>query len=605
MQILKNIFRYGSVGSALDGFRDSEIAEQSAHTIKDFYISEMGTLRVAKKYTPQDLTVNVIKFKDTKYSFFIGITSTEIITFNKQTRVIVQRIAHGLTIPDHTFNLNIFNDFLFIQGSNGVKVFGINKDGNIGTTNFFETIKLPFQNKQTVKIDYYKVFEITLVDKKELRPELMTSFDDNLELEVKDGHVYIKNLGIKIDRIYKQYKAALSKDDVTGIAVGQTYLVFRNYKVEDEGATYYFGNTKVTFTGSTSDSKYGSEYFTGASPNGANGNIVYGVLEDFLPKIRDIAEFQSRLVVASDEKVYFSKTLDYNNFVPGLNSEDGFFIKPSPIDGNQPNVLKITTGTGLYLTCEKGIVVIGYGSHLTPATSMSSVRIAGNSPATKVNALVEDDFYYIDAMGQLRCILLNVDGGVIQFTNNIAEKYSFSRGKIKNLSFGVVNEDNVLIATMIGNSEVKIYNRVEDNLFRNFSITFDTTYPVWGYNENMIAGDKFYTLTQNNVPKASLVLNMPQVVLKGKGAYLNDFELAYDRMVLNILNEDKAIKGVTILTRDLPPKPIQNLSIVEGNYNIYDLMSSVSIINPEIEIFTNETDKVIELRGVNLLIGGG
>lgn len=606
MQLLKNIFRYGATGTALDGFRDSEIADQSTHTLNNFYISEMGTLRVAKKYAPTPLNCDLLKFKDTKYSFFIGLTSTELITFRKTDKVIVSRLAHGLAISDHTVNFNIFNDFLFLQGNNGVKVFAINSGGALGTTNFFDTIKLPFQNKQSVKVDYYKVFEIDLNSTKELRPELMATYDDNLDLEVRsDGNVYLKNLNVKIDRLYKQFKASITKDDITGIAVGQTYIVFRNYKVEEEGAYYYFGNTKVAFTGETKDSKYGSEYFTGATANGANGLLVYGILENFLGKVKDIVEFQSRLVVASDEKIYFSKSLDYNNFVPGTNTEDAFFIKPSPIDGNQPNIYKLTAGTGLYVTCEKGVVVIGYGSHLTPASSMSSVRIAGNSPTTKISTLVEDDFYYIDAVGQLRCILLNVESGVVQFTNNIAEKYTFKRGNIKSLSFGVVNEDNVLIATMSDSNHIKIYNKIEGTLFRSYTIEVDTSKPIWGYNENLIAGDKFLALTNINVAKASMVLNMPNVVMKGRGAFLNDYELKYDRIVMNILNENNAILGVTIKSRELQDKPLQNVSIVGGNYSIYNLMSTISVIHPEIEIYTNETSDVIELRGINLMLGGG
>ncbi|MGL5712192.1 MAG: hypothetical protein ACRCX7_07130 [Cetobacterium sp.] len=618
MQLLKNIFRYGAVGTALDGFRDSEIADQSTHTLNNFYISEMGTLRVAKKYNPVNLGVTLVKFRDTKYHFFVGLTSTELITFRKSDKAVLSRVGHGLAIPDHTVNFNIFNNFIFVQGSNGVKVFAFNNSGALGTTNFFDTIKLPFQNKLSVKIDYYKVFRIPVLNPEyssskpeipmyidELRPELMATYDDNLELSVSGGRVVLKNLNINVDRVYRQFKAALTKDDLTGVAEGMTILVFRNYKIADGSAYYHFGNTKISFTGETSDGKYGGTYFTGATPDTAGGLLVYGILENFMGNIRDIAEFQSRLVLASDEKIYFSKTLDYNNFVPGTDSEDAFFIKPSPIDGNQPNIYRLTTGTGLYVTCEKGVVVIGYGSHLTPATSMNSVRIAGNSPMTKISALVEDDFYYIDATGQLRCILLNVESGVVQFTNNIAEKYTFKRGNIKNLSFGVINEDNVLIATMSDANKIKVYNKIEGTLFRNFTLDIDTTYPVWGYNENLISGNNFLGLSHNNVEKANLTLNIPNVVMKGRGVFLNDFELTYDRMVLNILNQNKSVLGITVKSRELPDKPLQNLGITTGDYNIYDLMSTISIIHPEIEINTTQSADTVELRGINLMLGGG
>ncbi|MGL5405359.1 MAG: hypothetical protein ACRDAX_00950, partial [Propionibacteriaceae bacterium] len=351
----------------------------------------------------------------------------------------------------------------------------------------------------------------------ELRPEIMASFDNNLELNVSGGKVYIKNLGVEVKRIYKQFKTSLTKDDLTGIAEGDTFLVFRNYKVAEGDAYYHFGNSKVTFTGETEDAKYGSSYFTGSSTNGASGLLVYGILENFLGDIVDIVEFQSRLVIASSEKVYFSKSLDYNNFVPEVENDGAFFIKPATIDGNQPYITKLSSGTGLYVTCKAGIIVIGYGSHLTPTNSMNSVRIAGNSPTSKISDLVEDDFYYVDATGMLRCILLNVDSGVVQFTNNIAEKYSFKRGNIKNVSKGVVNEANVLIVTPYDAAEIRIYSKIDENLFRKYSIEFDNTYPVWGYNENIVSGTAYYDLTELNMDKAELVLNIPAVNMRGRG----------------------------------------------------------------------------------------
>lgn len=617
MQKTQNIFRYGEVGTALDGFRDSEMSDQSANTLKNFYISEMGTLRVAKRYNPISIAPSeILKFRDTKYNFFVILTGSELISISKTSKSMLARISHELSV-DFTSNLNIFNDFIYVQGSNGRKVFGLNSAGALGTSNFFDTIKLPFQNKVEVKIDYYKVFKIPVLNPEytssngkpmyidELRPEVMASYDNNLELEVNGaGQVVIKNLGIAVKRIYRQFKASLTKDDLSGVVEGDTLLVFRNYKVADGQAYYHFGNSKVTFTGETSDGKYGSTYFTGASPAGAQGLVVYGILENFLGSVVDIVEFQSRLVIASGDKVYFSKTLDYNNFVPEIENDGAFFLKPSPIDGNQPVITKMTTGTGLYITCKAGVVVVGYGSHLTPSNSMNSVRIAGNSPTTKISDLVEDDFYYVDSTGMLRCILLNVESGIVQFTNNIAEKYSFKRGNIKNISKGVINESNVLIATMQDSNEIKIYSKIEDNLFRKFSLEMDNTYPFWGYNENLISGTHFYDLTELNMDKAELVLNMPAISLKGKGAYLNDFELTYSRMVLNVLNENKAIKGITILGMGVPEKPIQNLGTASGNYNIYDMMSTIPIIHPKIEVHTNGTGDTIELRGIDLILGG-
>ena len=603
----QSIFNYGEVGDSLNGFRNSEISSQSAKSLYNFYISEMGTLKVAKQYKKIELLVGaksgeyIINRLNTKYNFFIIITQSRIISINKISKAKISEIdvSSGDYVLDEKCNINIFNDFIFIKDKNrNTYVFAFNKDGNLGTTNFFDTIELPFQQKQDVGFDVYQCFSI---DGK-IRPELMTTVlkDEALTID-ENGQVFLTNSGLKIDRLYEQYKSSITTDQISGATAGLTFIVFKGFQKSEGELSYHLGNTKISFTDRTKDESYGSYYYTKASPK-SNGKLIYGILEDFVKNkkgIIDVVEFQSRLVISTSEKIYFSKILDYNNFIPSLEADAGFFIKPSVIDGNQPNIKKLIVGNGLYIVCEEGVIVAGYGSTIN-GVNMSNIHIASNSKPSHLTTLIEDTFYYVDTNGLLRAIIPNFDGGIVRFANVIVEKYAYKKDDIKYISRGNINEDNVLIVTPITEHKImKIYTTVEAGIFRKFSLGFDNSYPILGFNNDMVNGISYYELTNKNVPLARVVLNVP-FLNNSKGVFLNDFTTTYRRVITNIFtnNKQESIEGVLI-----NKKPIQNLGYeAKGDYNIYDYLGTLPIIDLTLQIKTKETSDVIELRGINGVI---
>ena len=604
----QSMFNYGETGDSLNGFRNSEISMQSAKSILNFYISEMGTLRVAKQYEKHNIIPSlrsseyIIYKLNTKYEFFLIFTQSRIISLNKNTLVKIDEIniSNLNNVLDESSNINIFNNFIFVRDKNKMcYVFGFNDQGNIGTTNFFDTIELPFQQKQDVTIDVYQCF--TVDDK--IRPELMTSFAKDAELTIDgDGNIFLKHSQLKIDRIYEQYKSLIDIDQIAGATNGLVFAVFRNFQISKGNLGYHLGNKKITFEGRTKDDKYGSYYYTKASPKPISdgGKLIYGILEDFLKdktQIVDIIEFQSRLVISTTEKLYFSKILDYNNFVPSLDSESGFFIKPSVIDGNQPNIKKIISGNGLYIVCSDGIIVAGYGTVLN-GVNMSNVKIAGNSQPTSLISLIEDIFYYVDKNGLLRAIIPDFASGIIKFANIIVEKYDYAKNDIKFISKGVINEDNSLILTPKSTRTMKIYNTIQDGLFRKFSIEFDNTYPIFGHNNDIISGVSYYKLTDKNISNAKVIFNMPYID-NIKGIYLNDFSSMYRRLVFNIYSKNKSsIKGITV--NDAPLQKLGDQS--KGDYSIYDALRSIPIFDVTLNIKTTETEDVVEVRGINGIV---
>lgn len=606
-QSYQAIFDKGIVGNSLDGFRNSELSTQSAKDLLNFYISEMGTLRIAKQYEKKQLIPEaksgerIVNRLNTKYGFFIVFTQSRIITFNKTSLSKIKEIniKDGEDVLDELCNVNTFNDFVFVKDVNSdVYVFGFDKEGNIGTTNFFETIKLPFQNKQDVAMDIYKIFEYTSGSAKELRPELLTTFTKEAELSTdSSGKISLKNSELKIDRVYTQYKSTVTKDQITDAAVGLTFAVLKNYQTPTDEAKYYLDNTHFEFTGKTNDDKFGGFYFTGGT-NDISGKLIFGILEDFLKdkkQIMDIVEFQSRLCVATTEKMYFSKILDYNEFVPDLTNDAAFFIKPAIIDNNQPNIFKLVSGNGLYIVCSEGIIVAAYGSTLT-GLNTGNINIASNVPTTKNTALIEDVFYYVDANGILRAIVPNFDSGIIRFANLIVDKYDYTKGNIKYVCKGVINEDNVLLAIPKTESRLRVYSSLPDGLFRHFDIEFDNRYPALGYGDDIISGQSYYKLTDKNMIEAKVVLNMPFIQTEKRGIYLNDFHATYRRFVMNIFAQNKNdIIGVSVNDRPMQSLGTENF----GNFNIYDLLQSISIIDTTIKIKTAQTSNTIEVRGIN------
>ena len=126
-----NFFQYGELGERITGIRESEIYQNSANEILNFIITEVNTLRVAKKYRSIQITTDkIIKVIDTKYNFFIVITYEEIIVFSRDIQRL-SSIKHDLAV-DETTNVNIFDNQIYITD----KFFSFNELGHIGTSNF-------------------------------------------------------------------------------------------------------------------------------------------------------------------------------------------------------------------------------------------------------------------------------------------------------------------------------------------------------------------------------------------------------------------------------------------------------------------------------------
>ena len=595
----RNFFIYGETGERLSGIRESEIYNQSAKELTNFYITQLGNLKIAKKYAKKTIAnEEIMSVIDTKYNFYIVVTSAKIRTIQKGTDKGLYELAHGMTVHTTT-NIKVFEMLIFMtNGNNDTKVFGFQSNGQLGKSNYLDTMEFPLKDKQSTSIDVYKVYDSPITNKPE--PVLLGVFKNPKLKTDASGYVYLKETGLKLERIYRQYRSGLANKDIYGIKAGMVFAVIQNYIVPDNKMKYFISNKEIAFTGETTDSAYSGTYFTKATANiTIGGELYYGQLIDFKSSIVDCVPFQNRLVFATKDTLYFSKTFDYNDFKNGTDSDDGFYIKPTVIDNNQPIILRMVASGGIFVGTDRGVYSIGYGIGMTPANSLQSVRIASDTPSTYEMQTIEDNLYYISDEGILKCIQTEYTSGQLQFVNSIVEKYDI-KNRAKFITKAVIDDNNSLVVTT-AEDRILVYDQLDMNLFRRYSLSFDkTTSKIFGFGKDLICNRSYYALTMNNYDNATIYLNPPSISTKKSGSYLNDYESRYKRIVMVLLNEDReAVDRIEISER-----PINNLGGTIGDkFSAYKMETSIPVLDGfKIDIYTKGNDKLLEVKGIEAFI---
>ena len=113
-----NFFRNGEVGNRLNGIRESEIYEYSANKLTNWYITETGNLKAAKKYLGIGLVNDeILEVIDTRYNFFVVVTTRELVSFDKITKIPISRLVHGLGLNKDS-NISVFENQIFTSVEN-------------------------------------------------------------------------------------------------------------------------------------------------------------------------------------------------------------------------------------------------------------------------------------------------------------------------------------------------------------------------------------------------------------------------------------------------------------------------------------------------------
>ncbi|MGL5964072.1 MAG: hypothetical protein ACRCZ2_06725 [Fusobacteriaceae bacterium] len=588
-----NFFNYGEVGKRLAGIRESEIAKGSAQIIKNLYVTELGNLKVAKKFAVKNNTINnILEVIDTRYEFYVIVCTANLYTVRKTDNVVLYSIACTAT---NGTNIKMFEDRLVICTSTP-QCFEFNKTtGAVGTSNFFSLLTFPVLEKEIVKLEVFKVYEITVGTEKEMRVTSLAKYE-NPKLEVKADGVYLESSNIKLERIYRQARSSIDSSTITGVKAGMVIAVMERFLVpvteDSKIKKYILGNSVVDFTGETNDPLYGGSYFTGISVQ-TKGQLTWGELKNVSNNFIDAGVYGPRFYIIKDDIIFFSKIDNFFDFRNDIKDDSPFYFKPGPINNQRPKYLTTKTGNALYLTTNKGVYVINYDKVLTP--SSYRVFVASEIPSKFDCELIGDNFYFVSEDNVLKCIQpVPNQLGYESYKTFIVEK--FSLGNYPAYLTKIIIDGVTKLVNQPGGNIIEIYDVIDINIFRKTSLELDYTSKLFGYNQNFVHNLKFLEKTNINYERSYLYLNTPYTKTTNGGTYANDYNTIIDKVDVKILNEaNEALKGMFIAET-----PCSNLSKDEDDFSLYRVKTSKKILNGyKIELVSKENDKILEILGID------
>lgn len=626
-----NMFVYGEVGERLSGIRESEIYQQSAQKIENLIINEIGNLKIAKKLEATNFQHNLIQVIDTKYNFYVGVTKdNKVATYSKINGSLGNLLyTHNIEVKDIRI-IKMCDDRLFVIGDK-TEVFEFSKDkGEIGKSNYLSLIKYPIKDRETVKLDIYRIYKVG----SDFRVGFIGTVENPM-VEGTESGLYISGANVLVKRIYKVYRANVSKENIENsfLINGNTFAVFRNYLPNVEHSTFVgtnsfgdsiyritieksniIGNWYIDFDRSDDngyDDVYGSGYYKADRIGKIKGELNYGSILNITFNITTVGIYQDRMVIVSNGYLYFSKKSDYFDFRNDTRTDSAFFFKPTPINNIYPEMFDIYIGDKIYIPTSQGVYVVSTNNILTSGTYNVFIasEIVCNEKAKysyrKACGLLNGTFYYLTDTSEIRCVeQVPNSQGVENYSVSNLEKYELipkfnGLGKLK------YNNKNYLVAFKEDKTDtLYLYEQLEYKIFRRFSLKLDK--PINNFifsNKSILAfidgtGVKLEE-TSNNAAKGILRINPPYMKTERGGDYSNDYSSRVVRVFIKTLNENKeAVKGIKI-----NGKLITKNIIEDDLFNIFKIETSFPILNGfDIEINTNENNKVFELLGIDTKI---
>lgn len=626
-----NMFIYGEVGERLSGIRESEIYQQSAQKIENLIINEMGNLKIAKKLESTNFQHNLIQLIDTKYNFYVGVTKdNKIVTYNKVNGDIGNLLyTHNIEVKNIRI-IKMCDDRLFVIGDT-TEVFEFKTStGEIGKSNYLDLIKNPIKDREPVKLDIYRIYRVG----SDYRVGLIGTVENPL-IEGKDDGIFIAGANVLVKRIYKVYRANVSKENIepSFLQDGNTFAVFRNFLPQIEYSifmgrnsfgdsyfqriiekSYIIEKVYVDFDkreDSSYDEVYKSSYYRANRILKIKGELNYGTLLDIVSKLTTVGIYQDRMVFVSNGYLYFSKKSDYFDFRNDTKTDSAFFFKPTPINNIYPEFYDIYMGDKIFVPTSQGVYVVSTNNILTSGTYNVFIasEIACNEKTKysykKGATLLNGTFYCLTDTNEIRCIeQVPSSQGVETYSSTNLEKYELIP-KFNGLDKLKYNNKNYLIAFKEEKTDILyLYEQLEYKIFRRFSLKLDKLINDFIFCDMHILGIADGTAiklneTENNVAKAILRINPPYMKTEKGGSYSNDYSSRVIRVFVKTLNENKeAIKSIKIKDKTI----IKNI-VDDDLFSVFKIETSFPILNGfDIEIDTKENNKVFEILGIDTKI---
>lgn len=625
-----NMFIYGEVGERLSGIRESEIYQQSAQKIENLIINEMSNLKIAKKLESTNFQHNLIQLIDTKYNFYVGVTKyNKIVTYNKVNGDIGNLLyTHNIEVKNIRI-IKMCDDRLFVIGDT-TEVFEFKTStGEIGKSNYLDLIKNPIKDREPVKLDIYRIYRVG----SDYRVGLIGTVENPL-IEGKDDGIFIAGANVLVKRIYKVYRANVSKENIepSFLQDGNTFAVFRNFLPQIEYSifmgrnsfgdsyfqriiekSYIIEKVYVDFDkreDSSYDEVYKSSYYRADRILKIKGELNYGTLLN-ISNLTTVGIYQDRMVFVSNGYLYFSKKSDYFDFRNDTKTDSAFFFKPTPINNIYPEFYDIYMGDKIFVPTSQGVYVVSTNNILTSGTYNVFIasEIACNEKTKysykKGATLLNGTFYCLTDTNEIRCIeQVPSSQGVETYSSTNLEKYELMP-KFTGLDKLKYNNKNYLATFKEEKTDtLYLYEQLEYKVFRRFSLKLDKSINDFIFCNKYILGfiDGIATKlneTENNVAKAILRINPPYMKTEKGGSYSNDYSSRVIRVFVKTLNENKeAIKSIKIKDKTI----IKNI-VDDDLFSVFKIETSFPILNGfDIEIDTKENNKVFEILGIDTKI---
>lgn len=595
-KIINNWF-YGSVEDRLTAQRTSEIYNSSARQIENMLITDLGTLKVAKKFNETSITVvgDIRKCLNTSENYYLLLTTENLYLMNKDTNVVVNYVAHGL---QSTVDMVIMarNSLVLYDTINPVQKYILSNDNAVKA----DVLKIlnPIKDKKKLQLDLWRISTdpINASKKRAVKMTGTSSIDEPI-IKIKNNLIYLSNSDIQIKRIYTNYNEIVDINYFDKPVSGDIYGVLKDYYEVKGDNTYLVGNEEVTIGSTTPDTTYGGVYFDKINGADTNGAFSYGEMVHISSPDK-IGFHQDRLIFHKDGYLYFSKMRDYFNFRNDTKeNEDPFYIQLAPINNRRGNLRDFISSDGLFVISDVGIYVIGYGGfQITPVNVGAGTYVATSMSVGTEYELVDGILYFLNNSGVLKSVYVDRSSEQTVFLSPTVDKYSVNK-TYKYLSNFTIEDKNYLVAFTGKDDKMFLFEPVNyQGIFRRTHLVFEGEQEnLFSIGDKLITKDIIYVEGDNNYGIATIRIN--PIALDGN-SILCDNSSSIVSVATKLINENR----LGILGLEINGDKVHNLgSHVDDLYNIYKLKCKFNVKTGfDIKIHTKKNNSIVELQAIQL-----
>lgn len=618
--VLQTNFINGEVGDRLNGSL-TEIYQKAVKECENLILSDIGSLRVLNRLDKTTITNlnNLSFFLDTRDTFCYLVTADNKIGYmNKSDKSIYLETApfNNISIAN-TFYYNGKQNLVINNGTT-CRVKEVDKvNNNLKDSDFLSQVKYPVSIRTPMKISFYRwgiVSEYNYVtnlyeDKKQLFK--IAEFTDLNNVGTKSNYT-IDIKGIIVKRCYFLSSANLSREVFTLSEFSNNDCIV-NFE-QGLPTDLYINGQNVTFTNVQTDGS-GNQWATTLSI----ANITYGqatlgtrvLLNE--TNVRDIVEYQNRLVILTDDYIFFSEKLNYTNFLNGAEESNPFWIRPTPISNTQPLMRRLVASKGLFINTDMGILVLGFSSNLSVIDNY--IDIVSNIKPMLEMTISNDIVYFTDKYGVLYASW-NTGTEIVNFVTSSVDKYDVDR-KIYSLDTIVIEGiEYIMCRDANVDDKIYLYRLIGEGLYSRISIkTIDMKYTskIFKHDEGLENGflitdtagkTDFYNLGENFTQTSKVKILPPLFQTAEHGLYKINRVFSVKEVVVKVLNQKTYDVEGNIETQGIKSMTINGAKldrITDDEYDVYIYRSSFNFAKGfEIEIEHYQNTKKVEILGIEV-----